>query len=436
MTTETLAAATETKAPPVDLSEQAGDPPADNPNPEIVADPPPAPAAAEAADDDAAPEPVAPNRRAESMKRIADRLKQQRAGQTERAAQQAPAAAEPEPAAAAPAPVAAEPAAPAEPAPPPAPRVFKLKVDREELERDITEVARLADMTVEEVEADPERARKYAGRELASRHRLDQANEILRNANPRPQESRGAPGSPPNPEERRTADDTEPVPEPSAAQPGKFRRLIEDIQFGRDPDAVAAQLQEAVNEAASNVATSAAQRVSVEERFRQDHAHTIRAYETMKAAEPALFADPNAEAVMSRMMFDGYRQDLRASGMPDDQIPTNNAQLVDLHRLSRIQGKSGIRSAAQLLGDVKQGYVEWRGGTPAKPAAAPADPAAPASPAPRPVPRVVVNRDERRQAIPTQPQRASAPPPPPAQSPQPQTREQKLAKMRAARGQK
>lgn len=98
---------------------------------------------------------------------------------------------------------------------------------------------------------------------------------------------------------------------------------------------------------------------SVEQRFTADYAHTFAVYQMMKRAEPALF-DPAGEAIMARMVYDAYREDLRAAGLSENEIPRDdNNALADLHRLSRIQGRFGIRSAEQFLGDVRDRYAGW-----------------------------------------------------------------------------
>lgn len=184
-----------------EVTERIADPVADNPNPEIVSEPSPAPQPAPA-DGEPVAEPAPVNPRAARMKAIADRVRAKResenapefTGDFSDPAQVAGNVARKDDPAAEPAAAAAP-----EPAPRPAPTAdkptrLKLKVDGQEFERDLGEVARLADMTIEEAEANPERATRYAQKELAASRRLDQAKEILRGVNERTPQDGRAPG--------------------------------------------------------------------------------------------------------------------------------------------------------------------------------------------------------------------------------------------------
>jgi hypothetical protein len=437
-----------TKTPadnPAPTDERVGESVADNPNPELTAEPTPpaAPEPAPAGDDDERPAKRRANPRDEQLKRIADRIKAQRRGgpagdndagearaETPRdllpAFVRPTAAPEPEPPPApapAPAPEAPESTAAApstEPAADPEPKAKRLtlRVDREELDYDLGEVARLADMTIEEVEQNPDRAIRYAQKEIAATRRLDKANSILRGAQERPDTdlSRRAPGSPAHPQDETRATDT---PEPEPAPPGDtLEKLVEEIQFGADPKEVAGKLRTAVTEAAKEVSA----RTSIEQRMHDDFVQTMQTYESFQTANKELVADPNAHAVMRRMLFDAYGEDLRAIGVPEDRIPADEGARADWHRFYRVKGYR-VRGAEKLLTDVKDDYVRWR--TPA------ADP----PPAPRPATTVTVDRAARRQAIPSQPTRATPPQQAPTPPPQRKTRAQILQEMRKARGQ-
>jgi hypothetical protein len=423
--------------PAVTENESIAEPIADNPNPEIVSEPEPEPAPRAAADDDDDDDrPKAPpaNPRNAKLAAIADRLKAERRGDDVPTADGgAPdfdlrpefmreAEPPPEPAAAPePTPEARASGPSDSPAPAAPPKRLKLKVDDQEFERDISEVARLADMTPEEVEANPERARRYAQKELASERRLDQAKEILRGANQRTHESR-VPGAP---NQEQAHDPSEPIPEPSADQPADpLEQLIEDIQFGTASKDAAIKLRAAVKQTAREETAAA----SIQQRMKDDFDVTMQAFEKLKTDNKELFADPNAHAVMERMLYDGYTQDLRTIGVPDERIPQNRQELADWHRFYRVKGHK-VRQAEKLLNDVKTDYVAWRGGT--KPGA----PAPQPDPAPRNEDRVAVDRSQRRQAIPTQPTRASAPPSTPSAPKQRASVAEIRQQMRKARGQ-
>jgi hypothetical protein len=313
----------------------------------------------------------------------------------------------------------AEGAKPTVPAATDKPKRFKLRVDGEEFEREIADVADLADMTVEEVEANPERAQRYAQKELAASRRLDKAKDILRGA----QESKDSRRAPDQGQDG--ADDPDMSREQvDPDQDESLPKIIEDIQLGADPEEAAKRLETAITRSAAKVG----RQVSLQEKAKDDFAHTIATYKKIKADNAELFADPYAEAVMERILHDGYREDLRGLGVSDDDIPSDPRKLVDAHRLARITGQN-VRSAEKLLGDVKDKYVQYRGGN-----------AAPANGNPSPAPRdgtarVVVDRTARRQAIPGQPAPANAPPRVPSAQPQKKSRAEVIQGMKKARGQ-
>jgi hypothetical protein len=410
-----------------EVTETVPDQVADNPNPEIVADPAPAADPAPTPEAGAEPPPKsAAEIRGEKLNAIAKRLRGespkdageftgdfsdpgQQAGVFDKPAAEFDLTPEFIKQQGGDAPAADKPAAD-KPAPS-TPKTFKLRVDGQEYERSIADVAALADMTVEEVEANPDRATRYAQKEIASDRRLDAAKEIYRGAKDKaatPHQD-GDPNDPNQPSEPRTPDQENPI-----------KKLIEDIQFGADPEAVADQFDRIITQRAAQVGRHA----SLEDRTRADFEHTMSVFNDVKSKNEALFADPYAEAAMQRILYDGYREDLRAAGFAEDQIPADNAKLIDSHRIARVTGRQ-VRSAEKLIGDVKDKYVAWRDGTPEP------------KPSPAPLqgqPRVVVDREARRQAIPSQPSPANAPPRVPAAPQAKKTREQVLNEMRKSRG--
>jgi hypothetical protein len=417
---------------PVEPPEIVADAVADNPNPEVVADggAPPADAGAGEGDKGEQPKPkTAADLRAERLNAIAARHKAKRdqdqgpefTGDFSDPAQSYGKHAKPEfdlrPEFVKEA-EAAHDGQPDKPAASDKPKRFKLRVDGEEFERDIADVADLADMTVEEVEANPERAQRYAQKELAASRRLDKAKDILRGA----QESKDSRRAPDQGQDG--ADDPDQSREQlDPDQDESLPKIIEDIQLGADPEEAAKRLETAITRSAAKVG----RQVSLQEKAKDDFAHTIATYKKIKADNAELFADPYAEAVMERILHDGYREDLRGLGVSDDDIPSDPRKLVDAHRLARITGQN-VRSAEKLLGDVKDKYVQYRGGN----AASASNP----SPAPRDgAPRVVVDRTARRQAIPGQPAPANTPPRVPSAQPQKKTRAEVIQGMKRARGQ-
>lgn len=424
---------TETPAP---ADERIADPVADNVNPEIVADPAPQPAPAEASDDgDDAPPP--PNPRDEAMKRIADRLKKKReeekgpafTGDFSDPSQTAGNHGRPPPEIDL-TPEFVRPKAPPQAGPSdsqaqPA-KQFRLLVDGEEVSANLAEVARLADMTAEEVAADPARATRYAQKEIAASRRLDRAKDILRGANerPAPEQNRRAPGSPPHQEDQRAQNADNYVPEPGDdPDQDDVAKLVEDIQFGADPKDTAQRLRQIITRSTSETA----ERSVLTEKMSDDFSRTMQAFEQFKTSNQDILKDPNAEAVMRRMIGDVYREDMRSIGVPEDRIPLNENAAADWHRYYRVKGHK-VSSPEKLMDTVKTRYTTWRGTSAATNQTQ--------QQAPRPgAPAVNVDRTDRRQALTPQPSRGTAPPPAAQESQRPRTREERLKEMRRARGQ-
>jgi hypothetical protein len=297
-----------------------------------------------------------------------------------------------------------------------------MRVDRQEIERDISEVAELAGMTVEEVEENPDRAVRFAQKEIATQRRFDQANTLLRNA----RDSQRAPGGDPHPDrERATEADPDRDSSPPNQEDDGFKEIIQDIQFGHDPEEAAGRLRDAIDRRTSKNS----RRVSLEVRVQNDFDRTMEAYEDVKSKNAELFADPVAEAAMERILHDGYRDDLIAAGFPEEEIPRHPGKRADTHRLARVSGARGMRTPEKLLADVKDSYVDWRDGK--QPQRGKNNPA----PQRESQSRVVIDRGQRRQAIPQQPTRSATPPRVPAGPPQRKTRQEILADMRKRRGQ-
>lgn len=213
------------------------------------------------------------------------------------------------------------------------------------------------------------------------------------------------------------------VPEPTAGDPHQddhYAKLAEELQLG-DPKEVGKKLQATIAKAVAEQTNS----TLVQSAIKEDFQTSMRTLDTFRKANPEIASDPMAEAAMERLVYDGYREDLQKIGVTADRMPRDPKQLADWHRFYRVQGQE-VRSTNDLLNDAKGKFQEWRG-TP-KPAPTPAAPAATA--------RVVVDRTERRAAIPTQPTRATTPAPA-QQSAEPQmtARQKAVMNARKSRGQ-
>jgi hypothetical protein len=368
--------------------------------------------------------------RHDRAQQIADRLKAKRSGET------APeftgdmsdpaqnmgqvAVREPEPVAPPPAEPVAEPSAPT--------KTIKLKVRGQDVELSEEERNRAAQIGL-------------AGEDYLreAREKRDEADRILKLA------SRTAPANGQHPDHDSAP---EPVAEPVAAAPSatprardRLKQVIEDVQFGNDPEAAADNLLATISDTVREETDGRTLRTKMDADFRD----TMQTFETWKGENKeiatALASDPNAAAVMERMLLTGYREDLVAIGIPADQVPKTPTELVDWHRFYRVEGHK-VRNAKQLLSDTQGKYVEWRTGSAPAPKPAPATtattppPAAPPPATPGTHVRVAIDRGGRRATIPTQPARSAAP----QSVPQPQqagnSRSAAIQKAKAARGQR
>lgn len=374
-----------------------------------------------------AEKPVKPPR-ADRAQQIADRIKKRRQAETapeftgdmSDPAQTVGAlgmpAAEPEPA---PEPA---PAAGVDPTPEPAqpqPK-RKLKVRGQEVELSEEDLVRYAQIGV----AGDDYLRE-------AREKAAEADRILKLA------KRTTPAEGQHPDPASAADEGVPEPEPDNRAPprakDRLKGIIEDIQFGNDPDAAADNLLEAVRDTAREEHAG----LSLREQMAEDFRDTVSEFKEWQGKNKALAEDKNAVAVMERMLYDGYREDLVAIGIPEDRIPQSTVELTDWHRYYRVKGHK-VRNAKQLFADTQVNYEKWRGGQ-ARPTPAPtAQPTAPGNGATPGTPvRVAVDRGARRATIPSQPARSAAPQlAPTAPQTEGNSRKAAIQRAKAARGQR
>ncbi|MCA1458092.1 hypothetical protein I6F35_33705 [Bradyrhizobium sp. BRP22] len=299
----------------------------------------------------------------------------------------------------------AGPAVPAEVAPPEPPK-RKLKVNGQEREYSDEEVIALAQKAAA--------ADDYLEQ---AKQKFNDARQVLETT--RVHVSRQNPADQPAP----TATDGDDPDEPqNPASP--LKEVIKQIQYG-DPDEAEQLLGKTIAEAA----TAAVRQVSMSDRVQEDIASDLRAHDDFVKKNPELASDPIAHSVIRDGLLTGYRDDLRKIGVPEEDIPTDPSRLANEHRHHKLQGKP-VRTVETLLNDAADRLTQWRGGTPRRETP---------TPPPSTEPRVEVNlqRDDRRRAIPQQPQRANVQSSAPAQQPQDQMSSRRAAVARAqqARGQ-
>lgn len=274
------------------------------------------------------------------------------------------------------------------------PRTVKLVVRREEREVDEAELTRLAQIGAAN--------ESYLGE---ARNILEEAKRV---ASSRPHPGDTAPAK---------AAETPANPDDQSHPTDPFEDAADKIQFGEK-----SEVAKALRDTTMSAATTAARRVALEDRFNGDLRLSTREYNEFAAANADLLKDPITEAGLERLFQNGLREDLIKVGVPAEKIPRNPDDLINAHRVLRIQGEP-VRGTKDILAASKTTFESWKGGTPA--------------PTPQPATQVVVqvNRDVRRASIPQQPSRAAAPPQASAPAPSAaSTRSGAVSNMRRARG--
>lgn len=301
------------------------------------------------------------------------------------------------------------PAPPAAEQPPAQPTKRKLKVNGQEQE-----------YTEEEVIALAQKAAAADDILEQAKERLAESKRVLETT--RVHVSRQNPAEEPAPTATET-DDGDGQQNP--ADP--LKEAIEQIQYG-DPD----KAKEVLGKTIAEVATAAVKQVSWEDRVQADVASDLRAHDDFVKKNEDLAKDPRAAKLIRAELLDGYAEDLRKIGVPDDKIPTDATQLANLHRGHKLRGAQ-VRSVSKLLEDAGNSVREFaKIGAPRQETA----PQRPTNPNPERV-QVNLNRDDRRRAIPQQPQRANVQPAQTNTAPASQMDSRKAAveRAKAARGQ-
>jgi hypothetical protein len=226
-----------------------------------------------------------------------------------------------------------------------------------------------------------------------SRNILKQAEEI--------RAGRAAPTGQHPDRQTGTQDDGYPLdaPDLEVQQPEPtFKDAVQRLQYG-DPDEAAELLERLVDSRATKKATEG----QLQRSYDQDLARSQKALKAFSDANPELAADEIAAMAIERGMYQLYKQDMLALGLDEAQLPKTPKELANWHRFYRINGYE-VSSTTDLLNRSKDNFVKWRSGS-----QAPSNQQR--QPSRRQEPRVQVNvdRDQRRMAIPVQPQRAVAP---------------------------
>jgi hypothetical protein len=311
------------------------------------------------------------------------------------------------------------------------PEPMTLAVNGKTIAKSLAEVAALADMTEDEVKADPARAKKYAQRELATADNLERSRIARRDLPARQPDDVDTRSTRPGPDQDRREAGNDDRDQPSASRDTsaeEVAKLIEDIQIG-DPKEVAPKLAEFIAKAAGDTARQTMQQGKGDE-LRQDEINSgISAFKEFLDEHPELAGKPAIAAALGRKVDEEYVADLRkaliAEGESEEEADAilakaNSKQIRDAHLTRRINRDPHVRRIDK--GMAEQVYEKVR-----------ADFGLPAS---APKQQQDLSRQERKEVIPQQPRRASVPPATTQAPPAPISRKAAVAEMAARTGKK
>ncbi len=308
---------------------------------------------------------------------------------------------------------------------PPQPKKVKVKVRGQEME-----------ITEDEYHAAAQKALAADNYLDEARSKLDQVDALLRDTRTRAQH----PGQPSeHPAGQNTVQPGEPEPhqpvEPQQPEDDPLDKAIEAIQYG-DPAEAKTLLNNTIERRAEQVASKVVTNTLQSQKVADEIGRSKAVLEDFKAQHPELASDPRARAAMEATVYELQIEDLKELGVDPSQIKTQTgrvtpADIAQAHLWYRVNGYK-VRSPAVLLQKAHTDFLEWKGTPNAD--GGEVDP----NPQPPVPPRVEVrvDRDQRRQAIPTQPSRSAAPQRPgaPVQTvPQTRDRSQIVADMQAKR---
>jgi hypothetical protein len=331
--------------------------------------------------------------------------------------------------------VTGERAPPAEERAEPAAPKLRLKVNGNDIERSVDEIAKLIDMTPDEVRANEAAATRLAQKHIAADARLDEAKRVHRAA----QQGRGQ-----DLEDNRRPD---PAPHQERAEPEdrddgrqkeqprdtsdalNFTSIAEIIQM-EDPEKAGEALKDAISKAARAAATSIVNEEQLGERVRRDERDAANAIADFSAEHPDIVGLDSVIEAMKPGLVEECRIDivkaLRAEGDEEaasfvETAPkTWNRHIIDAHTNRRLAGDPNVRRIDKSLFEAAlQRHLADLGQTTSH---LPQDFAA--------------QRYERKQSLQPQPRRASVPPARPAGRPptQEEDRREGFELLRAARG--
>lgn len=314
-----------------------------------------------------------------------------------------------------------------------------LKVFGKDVEKSIDEIAVLADMTPDEVRENPERAARFAQKELASTARLEESRRILRettNSRAPTDEQHGADRRAPNQgrseAEPGAGSDQQEQPSPTKGKVD-FKALVETLQI-EDPEKAAEALEAAFSTIAESAKTAASASVS-ESDFKKkvdaDRADSTAAVKQFKEANPDLAKNRYAGTMIASGLADEYREDLVKALVAEGDDQDEAERLVksapdhvvaEAHAKRRVAGDPNVRRIDTGMIEKAFGRVSKALGVKISKSSSQQE--------------LASQRQERKANLTPQPRRASVPPATNQPAPKVQSRSSAVAELAASRGQK
>jgi hypothetical protein len=307
------------------------------------------------------------------------------------------------------------------PAPAPAPRPQTVRVKVRGVEKDIT---------LDEAIAEAQKSLAGESYLEEGRNKLKEIEALERDIRSKVSPARtGQDGEHhADPNATQTSEEQPPAAEGAPAPGSPYTKLVEALSFG-DP-------AEAENLLATTIAEETAKRVRQEllaARLRDEGARSQQTLKDFVDQHADLAADPRAEAVIQREVYDLQVEDLKAIGRdpskmtnPKTGLPLTASDVAEAHKYYRSEGFA-VRTPKVLLEKAVEGFLAWKG----VPTTTPPSPADPNSKA---APRIELSaeRSARRAAIPQQPSRTGVPARAPTAAVAPKPIEQRRAEAVAA----
>lgn len=319
---------------------------------------------------------------------------------------------------------------------------FDLVVNGKTIKKSISEVAQLADMTEDEVREAPERAIRFARRELATIENLDRSKRSQQRQpdNPGARTSSEDKGDDPARSSARSQGDdatgsrTKDDNRNDARNPSDdidFVQLAEAIQL-EDPKDVAEKLKNVFSKVANDAASQQLSSSRIEDAVKADRNSVRTAMNQFLDDHQDIQGKRYVASAIAGALIDEYRADIRSVLIDEGQDPAEvdavlatapADRVANEHMRLRIQQHPKVRQIDKGMIETAYGKVSSDfGGSPKQQQ--------------QNNQNLQTTRRERKEALTPQPRRANVPPATNRPAPQQASRSSAVAAMAAARGQK